>query len=107
MTSLLRKMNHLERFLEMDALSPGMVPFSFDPLRMISSETLAATIPEESVGGTVYALNETGVPFADLGHIVQGKGFTLLKNGRRAKYYEIRCQDDGMARIWALYPRIN
>ena len=91
----------------MDALSPGMVPFSFDPLRMISSETLVATIPEESDGGAGHALSEMGMTFADLGNIVQGKGVTLLKNGRRVEYHEIRCQDNELARMWALYPRIS
>jgi hydrogenase expression/formation protein HypE len=79
--------------------------FGFDPLRMISSGTLVATIPEERFGGAVHAISKLGIPFADIGRVVQGSGVTLLKDSRRVEYHEIRCQDDELARMWELYPR--
>jgi thiamin-phosphate kinase len=79
--------------------------FQFDPLRMISSGTLAVTVPTERLGQVRRALDDLDVPFADIGQVVAGKGVHLLRDGEAVHYTEIRCEEDELARMWALYPR--
>jgi hydrogenase expression/formation protein HypE len=79
--------------------------FKFDPLRMISSGTLVATIPEQKIKGAAQAMKLLGVPYADIGRVTLGNGVTIFEDGKQVEYHEIRCQDDELARIWALYPR--
>jgi hydrogenase expression/formation protein HypE len=79
--------------------------FQFDPLRMISSGTLAVTVPPERVGGVSQALTGLGTPFAFVGQVTDGAGVRVLQDGTAVHYTEIRCEDDELARIWALYPR--
>lgn len=79
--------------------------FRFDPLQMISSGTLAVTVPPERVAQVGTALEELGTPFAFVGHVIDGAGVHILKDGRSIHHTEIRCEEDELARMWALYPR--
>ena len=79
--------------------------FQFDPLRMISSGTLAVTVPPDRVEDASRALEELGSPFALVGRVTTGAGVRVLEEGRAAHYTVIRCEEDELARMWALYPR--
>ena len=79
--------------------------FQFDPLQMISSGTLAATIPPQRVADVSYALTKMGISFADVGRVIEGVGVRLLRKDGTVHYREIRCEEDELARMWALYPR--
>jgi len=79
--------------------------FRFDPLRMISSGTLAATVPPERVAEVKSTLTKMGLLFADVGRVTGGSGVSLLGEGGPAHFREIRCEEDELARMWALYPR--
>ena len=79
--------------------------FQFDPLRMISSGTLAVTVPSDRLTEVRQKLATLKVPFADIGQVVDGEGVRLLRDGEVTAYTEIRCEEDELARMWALYPR--
>jgi hydrogenase expression/formation protein HypE len=79
--------------------------FRFDPLRMISSGTLAATVPPERVEDVTTALEELGTPFAFVGWVTEGDGVRILKDGETTFHTQIRCEEDELARLWALHPR--
>ena len=81
--------------------------FPFDPLRMISSGTLAVTVPHDRVEDVSAALEGAGTPFAFVGEVTEGHGVRVHKNGETTHYTEIRCGEDELARLWALYPRDN
>ena len=88
-----------------DIVSRFAEAFQFDPLRMISSGTLAVTVPPERVDDVSHTLEEVGVAFAFVGQVVEGTGVRVLQNGKTIHYTEIRCEEDELARMWALYPR--
>jgi hydrogenase expression/formation protein HypE len=79
--------------------------FQFDPLRMISSGTLVVTVPPERTEDVSYALEKLGTAFAFVGQVVEGAGVRVLQDGKTVHYTEIRCEEDELARMWALYPR--
>jgi hydrogenase expression/formation protein HypE len=79
--------------------------FQFDPLKMISSGTLAATVPPEQAEDVSHTLEELGTEFAFVGRIMEGAGVRVLRDGEAVHYTEIRCEEDELARMWALYPR--
>jgi hydrogenase expression/formation protein HypE len=79
--------------------------FQFDPLWMISSGTLAATVPAGRVAGVSRALKESGTPFAFIGEVMEGTGVDVRRNGEIVHYSDIRCEEDELARMWRLYPR--
>lgn len=79
--------------------------FQFDPLRMISSGTLAVTVPPERVSAVREALEDLKTPFAFVGRVTEGEGVHLVRDGQMRHYTEIRCEEDELARMWALYPR--
>lgn len=79
--------------------------FGFDPLRMISSGTLAVTVPPEKVEDVERCLEDLDTPFAFVGHVTKGVGVRVLKDGEAVHYTDIRCEEDELARMWALYPR--
>jgi hydrogenase expression/formation protein HypE len=79
--------------------------FQFDALRMISSGTLAVTVPPEREDDVGKALEELRIPFGFVGRVTEGVGVRLFQDGKSVHYTEIRCEDDELARIWALYPR--
>ena len=79
--------------------------FKFDPLRMISSGCLAATLPPDRMTEVRHSLEDAGIPFATVGRAEQGSGVDLFVDGDRIHYENVRCQDDELARLWEQYPR--
>ncbi len=79
--------------------------FQFDPMRMISSGTLAVTVPPKKVEAVSHALEKLGTPFAFIGRVVDGTGVRIARDGEVVHHTEIRCEEDELARMWALYPR--
>ena len=79
--------------------------FQFDPLRMISSGTLAATVPPDRVKDVRNALAKIGVLLSDVGQVTDGVGVRITRKEESIHYRQIRCEEDELARIWALYPR--
>ncbi len=79
--------------------------FQFDPLTMISSGTLVATIPPEHVEDASRSLVEKGIHFADIGQVIEGQGVDLTQDGQARHYQEIQCEADELTRMWELYPR--
>jgi len=78
--------------------------FEFDPLRMISSGTLAVTIPPGRLDEARAQLAALSVPHAVVGRVVSGTGVKVI--GREEVYFnEIHCEDDELARLWGKYPR--
>ncbi len=81
--------------------------FQFEPLRMISSGTLVATISTEYVESASRSLVETGIYFADIGQVIKGQGVDIAQEGQVQHYQEIHCETDELTRMWELYPRNN
>jgi hydrogenase expression/formation protein HypE len=79
--------------------------FRFDPLRMISSGTLAVTVPPERAAGVRQALAALAMPFAIVGRVTTGSGVYLVEDTKTRHFTEIRCEEDELARMWTLYPR--
>jgi hydrogenase expression/formation protein HypE len=79
--------------------------FRFDPLRMISSGTLAVTVPPERAEDVSHVLEQLGTAFAFAGQVTDGTGVRVLLEGQINHHSEIRCEEDELARMWALYPR--
>lgn len=79
--------------------------FDFDPLRMISSGTLAATISSDRMEEVSHALARATIPFAFIGQLVEGNGVHVMRDGNDPHYSEIRGEEDEPARMWAVYPR--
>ena len=79
--------------------------FQFDPMRMISSGTLAVTVSPERMDHVSRALEQLGTAFAFVGRVVDGTGVHVLQDGETIHYTEIRCEEDELARMWMLYPR--
>lgn len=77
--------------------------FQFDPLKMLSSGTLVATISPAKVEEAKYHLNEKGIPFADIGQIIEGDEVQIFRDGQILKYQEIHCEDDELARMWEIH----
>ena len=73
-------------------------------IRMISSGTLAVTVPPERVEDVSTALEELGAPFAFVGRVTEGGGVHILGDGKARHYVEICCEEDELARMWTLYP---
>jgi hydrogenase maturation factor len=72
---------------------------------MISSGTLAVTVPAAREKDVCEALREAGTPFALVGRVTEGNGVRVFKDEDALHYTEIRCEEDELARLWALYPR--
>jgi hydrogenase expression/formation protein HypE len=79
--------------------------FRFDPLQMISSGTLVATVPPDNVAEITEALEERRVVSADVGCVKDGVGVSILREDKTIHYNDIQCEADELARLWALYPR--
>jgi hydrogenase expression/formation protein HypE len=79
--------------------------FEFDPLRMISSGTLAATIPPDREDEVRRRLGELGVPVAFVGTVSPGAGVRVRSVAGVSHYTDSRCEEDELARIWVRYPR--
>ncbi len=97
---------HLEDMPIPDIVKLFATVMDFDPLRMISSGTLAVTVPPEKVSAVEKALDGLGIVYAFVGEVKAGNGVTVCGAGHEIQHYEeIRCEEDELARIWALYPR--
>ena len=79
--------------------------FQFEPLKMISSGTLVATLPPDHVKAVTQNLVEIGIYFADIGQVIEGSGVQIITDGQVTRYQEIHCESDELARMWELYPR--
>lgn len=79
--------------------------FQFDPLQMISSGTLVATIAEENLEKAQRSLRHRGIPFGDIGKVVEGEGVLLHREGKTTHYTGIQAEKDELARMWETYPR--
>jgi hydrogenase expression/formation protein HypE len=79
--------------------------FQFEPLKMISSGTLVATIPPEHVESASQSLIERDISFADVGQVIEDPGVHILKDGQITNYDEIHCEADELAHMWELHPR--
>jgi len=51
------------------------------------------------------ALEELGTRFAFVGRVTEGVGVRVVRDGRIIHHTQIRCEEDELARMWALYPR--
>jgi len=80
--------------------------FEFDPLKMISSGTLAVTVPPEKEAAVSTALDGIDIPYAFIGNVTEGKGVSIRRGDDVSYFSEIRCEEDELARMWTLYPRI-
>lgn len=81
--------------------------FKFDPLRMISSGTLVATLPEDRLQEASDALVQAAIPFADVGLVRVGKGARVELNGTVKEYENVEPDDDELARMWVEYTPDN
>ena len=79
--------------------------FQFDPLSMISSGTLAATIPRSRAREAALALEKLGIHFSFIGQVTDGFGVELHQAGGIERHTEIRPENDELARMWERYPR--
>ncbi len=77
--------------------------FEFDPLRMISSGTLAATIPADRAGEAARALDEIGIAYGDVGTVTEGAGVRLIRGEESSTHTEVRAEEDELARLWAVH----
>ncbi len=94
---------HSDRILMPDIVGRFAQVFEFDPMKMISSGSLAATIPAVSVREAEKALISSGILFADIGEVVNGFGVEIFTDSKSIKYDEIKCEEDELARMWELY----
>jgi hypothetical protein len=46
-----------------------------------------------------------GTAFGEVGRVIRGRGVHIRKDGRVEHHTEIRCGEDELARMGALYPR--
>lgn len=76
--------------------------FRFDPLRMLSSGTLVATVPPDRAQQVLHSLEPLGIACAIVGRITTGEGVEISREGRSEKHSGIQCEDDELARLWAL-----
>lgn len=78
--------------------------FDFDPLKMISSGSLVATVPAESAQGILKELRQAGTTAAEVGFVSSGEGVSLKREGVLCPLErKLRCEEDELARMWALY----
>lgn len=77
--------------------------FQFDPLKMISSGTLVATISPSHLNSAMRCLDEKGIPYADIGVVTPGDGVAIRKGDKVVKYQEIHAEEDELARMWTEY----
>ena len=81
--------------------------FQFDPLKMISSGTLIATIPPDQIERVQSEFKKNDIVYADIGEVASGKGVEIFRDGKMTVYQEIRCEEDELARMWEIYQPDN
>jgi hydrogenase expression/formation protein HypE len=80
--------------------------FEFNPLKMISSGTLVATLPPSKLVSASQTLQEMQIPYADIGLVISGSGVLYHKrDGSTRSYIQLRAEQDELSRMWARYPR--
>jgi len=77
--------------------------FGFDPLRMISSGTLAAAVPPDKVKAATAALDKAGIRHADIGWVEEGDGVLMHREGKVQHITGVQPDDDELARMWEEY----
>jgi hydrogenase expression/formation protein HypE len=77
--------------------------FGFDPLKMISSGTLVATVNPDSLKAVMGHLDEEGIFCADIGVIRAGNGIEIFQDDEVIHYQEIHPEEDELARMWTQY----
>lgn len=77
--------------------------FEFDPLRMISSGTLVATIPEDKVGQAFVAAEREGLQIYDIGRVVSGSGVRIFQDGEVTDVEDPSPERDELARMWRIW----
>ncbi len=93
-----------DRFPIPDVVMRFAAAFQFDPLKMISSGTLAAAVPAEKLDAVTAELQAEGISFADIGCAISGQGVSLHKDGQVQTCVEIHPEADELARMWEVYP---
>lgn len=77
--------------------------FQFDPLKMISSGTLVATIPPSKLDAARRSLEENNILHAVIGEVVSGDGVIIKRDDEITKYQGIHAEEDELARMWTVY----
>jgi len=77
--------------------------FDFDPLKMISSGTLVASVPENKMTGVKRAMDRAKILWADIGIVTAEKGVRIKRDSEVYHYKEIHPEADELARMWTLY----
>lgn len=72
---------------------------------MISSGTLAVTVPDKHLAQVENALNESGTSFAVVGRVKAGHGVSVISDEDVIHYSEIKPEEDELARLWHAYAR--
>lgn len=76
--------------------------FGFDPLKMISSGSLAVTLPPESCEKAEKRFENGFCELRRVGFVSEGGGVCLHENGRERLFTEIACEEDELARMWEI-----
>ena len=77
--------------------------FQFDPMKMISSGTLVATVPPTKLEAVRNALEKNDILHAVIGEVVPGEGVIIKRNKEIIEYHEIHEEEDELARMWTVY----
>lgn len=96
---------HAGRIPLPDPVAKFSEAFQFDPLQMISSGTLVAAVGPENLAKARRSLRNKGIPFGDIGEVIEGKGVYIIKEGEKEHYTGIQAEKDELARMWETYPR--
>jgi hydrogenase expression/formation protein HypE len=79
--------------------------FQFDPLRMISSGTLALTVPPDRVEAVCNAMYQLETSITHVGRVTDEEGVSIFRDGEVTNYKEIRCEEDELARVSLIHSR--
>ncbi len=70
-----------------------------DPLRLISSGVLLATIPREKAGYILELMDKMGVTASIIGEVTEGSGVELVRKDGRLEHYSSFIADE-ITRLW-------
>lgn len=76
--------------------------FTFDPLKMISSGTLVATLPPEACDAAEKAFESGPCKLFRIGVVTEGEGLFLRHVSEKQHFMKIACEQDELTRMWAL-----
>ena len=77
--------------------------FDFNPMKMISSGTLVATIPPSKLEKCCRLLEEISVHCTDIGRVIEGKGVNVWEKETISHCETIHCENDELARMWEIH----